>query len=187
MITRIREIRKGKGLTLADVAERCEPPTTPQTIGRLETGTRTVSVDWLNRIAAALDVLPGDLVQLEDRTELDVAARLTAAGAEPLAKPRTFAAPHPHGTMMGLLVDYPHGEYRPRDELWLERLPPEKFMSAANRDILAPRPAGRFAFGRLVDMFGQRLSILPPQHGARQVVLTDVPWIAVVRTLIRAL
>ena len=46
---------------------------------------------------------------------------------------------------------------------------------------------GRFAFGRLVDMFGQRLSILPPQHGARQVVLTDVPWIAVVRTLIRAL
>ncbi|HKX36332.1 MAG TPA: helix-turn-helix transcriptional regulator, partial [Rhizorhapis sp.] len=44
MITCIREIRKAKGLTLEDVAQRCDPPTTAQTIGRLETGTRTVSV-----------------------------------------------------------------------------------------------------------------------------------------------
>ena len=56
MITRIREVRKAKALTLDDVAQRCSPPTTAQTIGRLETGTRTVSVGWLNRIAAALGV-----------------------------------------------------------------------------------------------------------------------------------
>jgi len=43
-------------MTLDDVARRCDPPTTPQTIGRLETGTRTVSVGWLNRIAKALGV-----------------------------------------------------------------------------------------------------------------------------------
>ncbi|MGE5722614.1 MAG: helix-turn-helix domain-containing protein, partial [Sphingomonadales bacterium] len=42
MITRIREVRRAKGMTLQDVAGRCDPPTTPQTIGRLETGTRTV-------------------------------------------------------------------------------------------------------------------------------------------------
>ena len=53
MITAIREVRRAKGLTLDDVARRCQPPTTAQTIGRLETGTRTVSVGWLNRIAAA--------------------------------------------------------------------------------------------------------------------------------------
>ena len=58
MITAIREIRRAKGLTLADVAARCRPATTAQTIGRLETGTRTVSVGWLNRIAAALGVRP---------------------------------------------------------------------------------------------------------------------------------
>ena len=51
MITRIREVRRARNLTLQDVADRCDPPTTPQTIGRLETGTRTVSVGWLNRIA----------------------------------------------------------------------------------------------------------------------------------------
>ena len=56
MITRIREVRKAKGLTLEQVGALCDPPTTAQTIGRLETGTRTVSVKWLNRIALALGV-----------------------------------------------------------------------------------------------------------------------------------
>ncbi|MFN5760264.1 MAG: helix-turn-helix domain-containing protein, partial [Sphingomonadaceae bacterium] len=81
MITRIREVRRAKGLTLADVGARCVPPTTAQTIGRLETGTRTVSVDWLNRIAAALDVTAADLVELPDRADLPVAAILGAEGA----------------------------------------------------------------------------------------------------------
>ena len=46
MITRIREVRRARGMTLDDVARRCEPPTTAQPIGRLDTGTRTVSVGW---------------------------------------------------------------------------------------------------------------------------------------------
>lgn len=187
MITRIREIRKGRDMTLADVAAACVPPTTPQTIGRLETGARTVSVEWLNRIAAALGVLPGDLVKLEDRPDIPIAAKLTAEGAQPLSARKNFAPPQPAGDLIGLEIEFPFGDYRPRDQVWLERLPPERFNEAANRDILAPRPAGRFAFGRLVDMFGVRLSLLPPQHGARQIVLTDVPWIAIVRTLVRAL
>ena len=48
MLSRIRDVRRAKGLTLADVAERCKPPTTAQTIGRLETGTR-VSVAGLDQ------------------------------------------------------------------------------------------------------------------------------------------
>lgn len=62
MITRIREVRKAKGLTLEQVGLLCLPPTTAQTIGRLETGTRTVSVKWLNRIADALGVTSAELV-----------------------------------------------------------------------------------------------------------------------------
>ncbi len=42
MITRIREVRRARGMTLDDVARACKPPTTAQTIGRLETGTRTL-------------------------------------------------------------------------------------------------------------------------------------------------
>ena len=66
MITRIREVRRARGMTLDEVAKACDPPTTPQTIGRLETGTRTVSVGWLNRIAAALGVDAADLVDHPD-------------------------------------------------------------------------------------------------------------------------
>src|SRR5205085_10352413 len=76
MITRIREVRRAKKLTLQDVADRCEPPTTPQTVGRLETGTRTVSVGWLNRIAKALGVEAADLVTLPEREDIPVAAIL---------------------------------------------------------------------------------------------------------------
>ena len=65
MINRIRDIRKQKSLTLADVAARCTPPTTAQTIGRLETGMRNLSLTWMNRIAAALDVEPELLVRAE--------------------------------------------------------------------------------------------------------------------------
>ena len=53
------------------------PETTPQTIGRLETGTRTVSVGWLNRIAKALGVDAQDLVEGGgEASELKVAAIL---------------------------------------------------------------------------------------------------------------
>jgi transcriptional regulator with XRE-family HTH domain len=70
MITRIRDVRRAKKMTLQDVADRCVPPTTPQTIGRLETGTRTVSVGWLNRIARALGVEAADLVTLPEREDI---------------------------------------------------------------------------------------------------------------------
>ena len=56
MINRIRDIRREKNLTLAEVAARCSPPTTAQTIGRLETGMRNLSLVWMNRIGAALEV-----------------------------------------------------------------------------------------------------------------------------------
>ena len=80
MITRIRDVRRAKKMTLQDVADRCDPPTTPQTIGRLETGTRTVSVGWLNRIAAALGVKSADLVEHPERDDLDIVATLSADG-----------------------------------------------------------------------------------------------------------
>ena len=69
MITRIREVRRARGMTLDEVARACTPPTTPQTIGRLETGTRTVSVGWLNRIAGALRVDAADLVDHPEHAE----------------------------------------------------------------------------------------------------------------------
>jgi len=93
LITAIREVRRAKGLTLEEVAQRCVPPTTAQTIGRLETGTRTVSVGWLNRIAAALGVDAADLVQLPERPDIAVAAVLDANGAHAPARSANVVPP----------------------------------------------------------------------------------------------
>src|ERR1700751_1464846 len=103
MITRIREVRRARGLTLDDVAQRCDPPTTPQTIGRLETGTRTVSVVWLTRIANALGVEAQDLVEGGDTAELRVAAILGPGGAMAPRKTAIVVPPHvadSHGAVL---------------------------------------------------------------------------------------
>ena len=185
MITAIRDVRRAKGLTLEEVARRCDPPTTAQQIGRLETGTRTVSVKWLNRIAAALGVAAADLVRLPERTGVPVAARLGPAGAVAPTKPEALAAPTPVPGTVAVRVTSSLGDYRAGDELWCEPLAPEAFGSALNRDILVPRPAGRFVFGRLLDRAEGRLHLLPPGPGARQQIIADPPWLGKVVRLVR--
>jgi transcriptional regulator with XRE-family HTH domain len=187
MITRIREVRRARKMTLQDVADRCEPPTTPQTIGRLETGTRTVSVGWLNRIAKALDVEAADLVQLPDREDIPVAAILDHEGAHAPRRQGVVIPPQPKGGLVAVTVSSGIGDYRSGDEIWCERLGPEKFGSAMNRDLLIPRPAGRFLFGRLIGREEGKLHVLPLGSGQRQLVVANPPWAAVAVRLIRSL
>jgi transcriptional regulator with XRE-family HTH domain len=187
MITRIREVRRARAMTLDDVARRCDPPTTPQTIGRLETGTRTVSVGWLNRIAKALGVDAQDLVEGGDHSELKVAAILGPGGATAPRKTAIVVPPSVENGQVALLVGASVGDYRAGDELWCETLQAEDFARALNRDILVPRPAGRFIFGRLINRDEEKLQILPLEAGGRQQVVANPPWIAVATKLVRTL
>ncbi len=187
MITRIREVRKAKGMTLHEVALACVPATTAQTIGRLETGMRTVSVGWLNRIARALGVEAATLVTLPDRVDVPVSAVYAAEGPIAPRRDATLLAPAPAGEAVGVSFEVAAGEYRAGDALWLDKLLPGDFGKAVNRDVLVPRTQGRFVFGRLAAADGGKLQILPISPGARQVVVADAPWLAVARTLIRAL
>ena len=190
MINRIRDIRKQKGMTLADLAEACDPPTTPQTVGRLETGMRNLSLKWMERIAAALDVEADMLVRSERAGHPQIVAKLAKDGAEALSRTRDAILSTDlggHGALMVLDVDYPHGEYRPGDQLWLRQLDPEDAGRAINRDVLVPKKGGRFAFGRLIDRRGELLGILPPGQGQKQDVIKDAPWIAIAEMLVRTL
>lgn len=187
MHSRLRDIRKNRGLTLADVAARCTPPTTAVTIGRLETGTRQMTVPWIDRIAAALGIEPRDLIAPSTDSAIPVAAQLTAEGARPLAAPQRLHPPAPAAGTIGLLVRDSEGDYRAGDQLWLEQLPPERFHEAINTDILVPRSVGRFTFGRLIATEGGKLHLLPSRAGNRQVVVADAPWIARLQTLVRNL
>src|SRR5690606_11675320 len=81
MKTRIRDMRRQRGMTLQQLAESIRPePTTPQTIGPLETGIRTVSLDWLTRIAEALDCHVSDLLELPERPEIPLLGQVGGQG-----------------------------------------------------------------------------------------------------------
>ncbi len=185
MRNRLREVRKAQGLTLAEVAARCNPPTTAVTIGRLETGMRNLTMAWLERLAAALQVEPASLIVADHAQVVPVAAVLDADGADAPQAAMELEIPQPRADMLGVLVRTSQGDYRAGDQLWLEQLPPGRFAEAVNHDVLAPRPVGRFAFGRLAAVDGQRLQILPPVPGCRQMIVAEAPWLARVALIIR--
>ena len=183
MITSIREVRRAKGLTLDDVARACVPPTTAQTIGRLEMGTRTVSVAWLNRIAAALEVEAADLVRLPDRSDLPVVAVLNGAAASAPRHASVVTGPRIDPGMVAITVAGAAGDYRAGDQLWCAMLTPEQFGQAMNRDVLAPIPGGGFLFGRLVAL--DPPTLLPMGEGLRPV--QPPAWLALPVRLVRSL
>lgn len=190
MINRIRDIRRQKGWTLADVAERCDPPTTAQTIGRLETGMRQLSLAWMNRIAQALEVEPELLVKGEVEEQPRYVARMTDAGCEALAEPRDAILPTALGgdvALVALAVEASAGEYRAGDQVWCRQVGPDHYARLLNRDVLAPRPGGRFAFGRMIDRDETRVALLPPGQGTRQVVIDSPAWLAGAEMLVRKL
>ncbi len=190
MINRIRDIRKEKGWTLADLAAACTPPTTAQTIGRLETGMRNLSLKWMDRIANALGVDPETLVRSEKAAHPQVVATLGDGGPEALSEPRDAILATDlggDGPLMVLTVQASTGEYRPGDQIWLRQLDPADTQRAINRDVLVPRPGGRFAFGRLIDRQGTLVGILPPGAGQKQQVIDTPAWVGVAEMLVRKL
>lgn len=190
MINRIRDIRREKDMTLADVAEACDPPTTPQTIGRLETGMRNLSTRWMDRIAAALGVDPETLIRAEGNARAQVVASLGASGPEALSSSRDALLPTELGgddIRVVLAIETSAGEYRAGDQLWLRQIDPADAGQAINRDVLVPRKGGRFAFGRLIDRQAGRVGVLPVGTGQKQQVVEDPAWIAVAEMLVRRL
>jgi transcriptional regulator with XRE-family HTH domain len=190
VINRIRDVRKEKGMTLAEVVAACDPPTTAQSVGRLETGMRNLSLGWMNKIAAALGVEPEMLLKGNEAAPTQVVARLTDAGAEALPSPRDAILPtdlDAGAALLCLAIEVSQGEYRAGDQLWLRRLSPEDAPKMINRDVLAPRSGGRFAFGRLIDRQGKLVGLLPPGAGQRQLVIDNPAWLAVAEMGVRKL
>ncbi|MEZ5710660.1 MAG: helix-turn-helix transcriptional regulator [Blastomonas sp.] len=187
MINRIREVRRSRNMTLDEVGRRCSPPTTAQTIGRLETGMRTLSLDWLNRIADALGVDSKELVKGADKPDLPIVAQLDSRGAHALSRPENAELPLAGDTLVALRIAAGIGDYRSGDMVWLRQVQPDDYARALNRDVLVPRPAGRFLFGRLIAREDGRMQILPLDPGHRQQVVNDPPWLGIAEKLIRSL
>jgi hypothetical protein len=91
------------------------------------------------------------------------------------------------GVQMAMSVEASAGDYRSGDQIWLRRVEPANFAKMVNRDVLAPRPGGRFVYGRLIDRDEHRMALLPPGIGHRQLVIDSPPWLAVAEMLVRKL
>lgn len=184
MRNRIRDIRRARGFTLAQVAARCDPPTTAQTVGRLETGMRALSLDWMNRIAAALEVEPRILLSDAESTAPQVIARFSNGGIRQVAEP--FDAVIDQGADT-LVIEFAEdcGEYRAGDRLWLRRIAPGEQTRHVNRDALVPTTGSEMVFGRLFLRDGNRIGLLPIGRDSRQIVIDDPSWVAVAHMLVR--
>ena len=119
--------------------------------------------------------------------ELPVVAILGASGAVAPRKTAIVVPPKVAPGLIAITVAASIGDYRAGDEIWCERLEPEQFGRALNRDLIVPRPAGRFLFGRLIGRDGDKLHLLPPGAGGRQSVVSEPQWAAMAVKLVRSL
>ena len=76
---RIAELRQARGLSQEDLAKRAG--TTNQQVGRLEAGTRRLTVEWMGRIARALGVAPAELLPSGAKRMIPIVGHV-GAGAE---------------------------------------------------------------------------------------------------------
>lgn len=146
--SRIREIRKKFGLTLQEVADRAG--TTAQTIGRLETGMRTLSLKWVNRIAQALEVEPSELLALPEGGDVEVLAELAPKGAVRKGKFGTLSLRLAVREPMALRFATSAGEFRKGDIIVCERQGAENISRAYGKLCLAEDARGNLYFARLL-------------------------------------
>lgn len=187
LINRIRDVRQLKAMTLADVAAACSPPTTAQTIGRLEMGTRTLSLDWMNRIARALNVEPEALLRQEGTPTPRLIATLRSDGLIPLPDPPEALLPHALAAdcqWLVLNVEEPLGDYRTGDRIWLKRGNQGPFL---NRDVLVSTRDGSLCFGRVFSHNHDQIGLLPLLQKQPPRFITAPEWVAVAEMLIRNL
>ncbi|HEY8351118.1 MAG TPA: helix-turn-helix transcriptional regulator [Sphingomonadales bacterium] len=173
MKTRIRELRKQKGLTLQELGERVRPPTTAQTIGRLETGQRKLTLDWLDKIAEALDVAPMELIDLGGETEIPLVGvladggRVAPAGAEALRLSPAGSAP------LALKVAAKVYEFEVGDTVICEPAEAPEFADALGKECYIVTRGGERLFGRLIRGSAPgRFTVIPASEGSA--VLYDV-------------
>lgn len=187
MNNRIRALRKARGWTLAQLAERIIPdPPTAQTIARLETGTRTLSMTWLDKIAAALEVSPQNLLTLSKGPTSPVIAAVGIAGLSAFAQPPeidlTVMAQNP----VAIEFETAKGRYSPGDILVFDRL--DGAQPVFLDEALVKTKSGDLLFGSLFPATPQRpATIASPAPYASLTDIIEPEWTARAVCLIRRL
>jgi transcriptional regulator with XRE-family HTH domain len=188
MPTKIRDIRKSRGLTLQALADRVG--TTAQTIQRLETGNMTVSVDWLTRIGNALDLAPAQLLLGPSGPSIPVLGSLLSTGqvtVEPTAKQPPLRLDVPAPDPVAVALKDRLGPYEPGTMLIASRLTRGVHKEADGRDCLVETVDGRLLFRRIVHNRGGPSAFVPYETRAAIERNLAIAWLAPVVLAIRYL
>ena len=146
---RIREIRKKRGMTLQQVADLCKPePTTAQTIGRLETGARTLSVGWIDRIADALGVDAAELLATPGSGDVVIKGSVNKKGH--VINLEGVLSMRQNYEAMALKIESNMAGYQKGDHIVCRALKPTKYSGASGKDCFVKDEGGSQYFGKLI-------------------------------------
>jgi transcriptional regulator with XRE-family HTH domain len=179
MLTRIRDLRKRRGLTLKELADRIG--TTPQTVQRLETANMTVSTDWLERISDALGVRPVDL--LEDREDraiplLGSVARYGRIVSDRLGT-QSFELDLPAASAVAASMSVAIGPYSAGSVVIGDRQYASNMANAVGRDCLVGLEDGSNLLRRLVAGFDpETFTLVPLNQGDDVIYDARLVWAA---------
>jgi transcriptional regulator with XRE-family HTH domain len=191
MATRIRDIRKARGLTLQALADRVG--TTAQTIQRLETGNMTVSVDWLSRIGRALQLSPAQLLVGSTGQHVPVIGSVKRDGriesAASNAAPSPLVLDVPADDPVAVAVTERLGPYEAGTMLIGARLPQSGRKAADGRDCLVGTSDGRMLLRRILDHRTGASTLLTSGTETRGAVERhlEIAWVAPLVLAIRFL
>ncbi len=185
MELRIREWRKRRGLTLRVLAERIG--SSEATLSRMETDRIRVTTAWLERIAAALEVSPTDLLADAPRpaatpivAELDGRAQADAAPGGAFDLTDGMRDP----VACRVLEDTP--PFIRGDHLIGDRCDDDALAPLAGRLVFGVGEGGDWAFGRLAASDDAATYFVVPEGGrAPPRQIKGFVWVAAVKWVVR--
>ena len=190
MQLRVRELRKERGWTLQQLADRIG--TTAQTVQRLETKNMTVSTDWLERFGRAFSVDPIELLVSSGSADLALRGDIASDGRL-LPLQGNEAGSLDVGALMRVtdpvavrLTDQCNG-HPAGTVLICERLSGRNMENAIGHDALAALSEDDIVYGRVLRGQAESFSVVPHRQGARVWYDVQISWLALPRAAIRRL
>jgi len=179
----IRYFRQKRGLTLAQLAERTG--TTPQSISRLETGVMKLSMDWVEKIGAALDVAPQQLLGGHESQSVPLIGLIdTGPDILPL-KNQTVGIGDEIGEPVALQVESAVGPFQTGDLLIFDRSESMPLDAFVGKLCLVALGGSALRMGKLIHIHHNNPEggylLIPVDDNAPTVRLSEVEWIAPLR------
>lgn len=184
--SRIREIRRAKGFTLQQVGKKAG--TTAQTIGRLETGMRTLSINWVQRIAKALDADPSELLSLPEGGDVLISGSVNRKGEINEKQQGTLSLRLIAENPIVIMFENNLGQYQQGDQIVCDEIPTKDVTKAHGRDCLVRTLDGKLHFAKVLKGDkAEQITLVPIAASGDVVPDCEFEMVAPAVTLIRNL